>query len=165
MKIILRNIIILFIISNFTLSSQNNKEDIYNVDSSVVNFIYDLVENPYKIQNLEKFFPNFYDSTIISIDYKDSAVINKWEKLLFIVPIKSLTDSLFYKESYPMDEYLRFYKMRMLKQDIRANDIYSITVYVDKCWRIYFDFIKFKNKFYFHELYKNGLYNCDERDD
>ncbi len=165
MKKILRNMIILLIISNFTLFSQSNKEDIYNVDSSVVNFIYDLVENPYKIQNLQKYCPNFYDSTIINIEYKDSAVISKWEKLLSIVPIKSLTDSLFYKECYPMDEYLRFYKMRMLNQDILANDIYSITMYIDKCWRIDFDFIKLKNKYYFHGLNRNGLYNCDERND
>lgn len=165
MKKIFRNMMILLVIFNFSLFSQSNTEDIYNIDSSVVNFIYDLVENPHKIQNLKKYHTIFYDSTIISLDYQDSAVIHKWEKILSTVPVKSLMDSAFYKEFNPEDKYLRFYKMRMLNQEITANDIFSIILYVDKCWSVGFDFIKLNNNYYFHSLYKVGIYNCHEHKD
>ncbi|MEN6510651.1 MAG: hypothetical protein ABFD00_02330 [Chloroherpetonaceae bacterium] len=136
----------------------------FDIDSTMIKFAVDVINNPYKLKDLQKYYPGYYDSNFISYDYEDTIIRKKWEDLLFDFP--EITDANIKIRVIGFDfEIIDDAVKHMKYKELRAYDFFNIVVMKSCAEGVIFYFIRQNNKYYFHDLHEFRLYSGNQLKD
>ncbi|MCE5304904.1 hypothetical protein LLG34_04320 [bacterium] len=120
------------------------------IDSNLIEFIVDIVNNPENINNIKKYYPQLYDDRYIDQDFIDSVSIRR--KLItylrqYFREIRKDSLKIIFTD-FTKNRFLDL-KKHIKSQDFILDELYGIALMKNLREGIEFDFINRNNKYYF----------------
>lgn len=120
-----------------------------------------LVNNPNNIFNLKLHYPVIYDTTIISVDCKDSLVVSEWYDLLKNFP-KINNSNLNYRTRGFSDTFIDKSKKKMKIIELEPKNFVNIILMKTCSKGIIFYFVKKNNEYYFFSMNEFVIYSGND---
>jgi len=142
------------------------------IDSKLMQFTKEIIENPERLNNLQKNYPDLY-----SDDYFNMHLMGDSEKIKRTIDFINLKFKKEYKSScikvsdldgYKLSSYLKINKIEIRDKNIKLSDFFEFTIWVknysmdERNTGIRFIFIKINNNYYICDI--SGIKNLGPND-